>query len=59
MEKKTDRNTERNESAEKNWRLSANNKSNKMISIMNEKLIQDKGKDERRKAIQSKFEYRR
>jgi Sec7-like guanine-nucleotide exchange factor len=49
----------KNESAEKNWRMSANAKSAKMISGINERLIQEKTKEERRKAIQSKFDYRR
>jgi anionic cell wall polymer biosynthesis LytR-Cps2A-Psr (LCP) family protein len=39
--------------------MSANVKSTKMISIMNDKMVQDKTKEERRKAIQSKFEFRR
>jgi hypothetical protein len=39
--------------------MSNNAKSNKMMSIMNEKMLHDKTKEERRKAIQSKFDYRR
>lgn len=49
----------RSESAEKQWRMSNNAKSNKMMSIMNEKMLHDKTKEERRRAIQSKFDYRR
>ena len=49
----------RSDSAEKNWRMSNNAKSNKMISIMNDKLLQEKSKEERRRVIQSKFDYRR
>ena len=49
----------RGDSAEKNWRMSNNAKSSKMMSVMNEKMIQEKTREERRKAIQSKFDYRR
>jgi hypothetical protein len=49
----------RDGSAEKNMRLSNNAKSNKMMSVMNEKLLQEKTREERRRAIQSKFDYRR
>jgi hypothetical protein len=48
----------RTDSGEKGWRQS-NTKSNKMISVLNDKLIHEKTKEERKKAIQSKLEYRR
>ena len=41
------------------WRMSHNNKSHKMMSIMNEKMVHDRNNQERRKVIHSKLEYRR
>lgn len=35
----------RNDSADKNWRMSNHAKSNKMMSIMNDKLLQEKTKE--------------
>ena len=50
---------EKRESVEKGWRASNNAKSSKMISVMNEKMVQEKTREERRRAIHSKFDYRR